>query len=268
MQQSETQLIYWSPSRVRFNLTLILAAAVILFGLYQLFFTNPGGGDDAPAEGTAPANGEAAADQQSGGRSSNGSWLLIIVGLGVGGYSWLTGPRQYRVYSDALVIMYGMPRSRQIHFSQIREAVNDRGFMGDPLRVYTSNRRRIAIQVREPEEFHRYLQGALDEYWRAYPEHAPPPREEDEAGSGGSGSSSGSGEMARPADVVDSAATDPPDAPPFTPEADADAAAPDDDAPTRRTRRRSLRDDSGSSNGGSSDGGYDSNTDDSRPRFS
>ncbi len=270
MQQSETQLIYWSPSRVRFNLTLILAAAVILFGLYQYFFT--GGGDEVPAEGTAQtAEGETADSQQTRGRSNN-AWLLIIVGLGVGGYSWLTGPRQYRVYSDALVIMYGMPRSRQIHFSQIREAVNDRGFMGDPLRVYTSNRRRIAIQVREPEEFHRYLQGALDEYWRAYPEHAPPPREEDEAGSGGSGSSSGSGEMARPADVVESAAADPPDAPapPFTPEADADAAAPDDDAPTRRTRRRSLRDDSGSSsgNGGSSDGGYDSNTDDSRPRFS
>ena len=49
MQQPETTLIYWAPSRVRFNLTLILAAAVILFGLYQLF-TDARRGDDVPPE--------------------------------------------------------------------------------------------------------------------------------------------------------------------------------------------------------------------------
>ena len=35
MQQPETTLIYWAPSRVRFNLTLILAAVVIVLGLLQ-----------------------------------------------------------------------------------------------------------------------------------------------------------------------------------------------------------------------------------------
>jgi hypothetical protein len=258
MQQGETQVIYWAPSRVRFNLTLILAVAVILFGVYQLVFTG-GGGDGATnesqsatgSEQTQPAAGE---EQQSSGRSGGGgSWLLIVVGLGVGAYSWLTGPRQYRVYSDALVIMYGTPRSRQIHFSQLREVVNDRGFMGDPLRVYTSNRRRIPIQVREPEEFHRYLQSALDEFRRNFPEYAPQP----EDGEGESGQSASS------AQVVDSTTWEPPSE---TEDADASADQPDppysgpSSEPEGRPRRRSLRDD------GRNDG-YDSNADDARPPF-
>ena len=105
---------------------------------------------------------------------------MIVVGLGVGAYSWLTSPRQYRVYSDALIIMFGTPRRRTIHFSDIREVVSDRGFMGDPLRVYTMNRRRIPLQVREPEEMHRYLDSALADFRRAYPQYAPP--EEPESG--------------------------------------------------------------------------------------
>jgi hypothetical protein len=251
MQQPETQLVYWAPSRVRFNLTLILAVAVILFGLYQLV-TDLRAGDPPPVETPAPAQtpgGQAEQPEQSEQprRSGGGAYLLIIVGLGVGGYSWLTGPRQYRVYSDALVIMFGTPRSRQLHFSQIREVVSDRGFMGDPLRVYTSNRRRIAIQVRDPETFQQYLQSALDEFRRAHPEFAPPPMEDDAAGSG---------EASASADVVDSTAAEPAD-PPFTADETEDSGSSGGDRPSRSSRRRSLRDED-----------YDSNRDDSKPRFS
>ena len=248
MQQPETQLVYWAPSRVRFNLTLILAGAVILFGLYQLVM-DLRAGDPPPVETPAAGQttgGEAEQSEQPR-RSGGGSYLLIIVGLGVGGYSWLTGPRQYRIYSDALVIMFGTPRSRQLHFSQIRDVVNDRGFMGDPLRVYTINRRRIAIQVRDPETFQQYLQSALDEFRRAHPEFAPPPTEDDAAGSG---------EASASADVVDSTAAEPAD-PPFTADETENSESPDDDRPSRGSRRRSLRDE-----------GYDSNRDDSKPRFS
>jgi hypothetical protein len=266
MQQAETQLIYWTPSRVRFNLTLILALAVILFGIYQLI-SGARSGDDPPVDNSAQVqSGEGETAEEGGGagrgRGSGGSWLLIIVGLGVGGYSWLTSPRQYRVYSDALVIMYGTPRSRQIHFSQIREVVNDRGFMGDPLRVYTVANRRIPLQVREPEELQRALQTTLDEFRRAYPQYAPPAREEDAPDDGPANI---------PADVVESTADEPA---PFdresagaetgevestetgsteTESTDAETGR----RPERRSRRRSLRDD-----------GYDSNQDDSRPRFS
>jgi hypothetical protein len=251
MQQAETQLIHWAPSRVRFNLTLILAAAVILFGIASMIGINPlsnRGGPTAADEAQQgqPEGTEGQQSQQTGG-GDRSALLLIIVGIGVGAYSWLTSPRQYRIYSDALVIMFGTPRSRQLHFSQIRDVVNDRGFMGDPLRVYTSNRRRIAIQVRDPETFQQYLQSALDEFRRAHPEFAPPPMEDDAAGSG---------EASASADVVDSTAAEPAD-PPFTADETENSGSSDGDSPGRGSRRRSLRDE-----------GYDSNPDDSKPRFS
>ena len=233
MQQPETTLIYWAPSRVRFNLTLILAAVVVALGLLQSFGIDPIGtvcnpqprGETAQTAEGAPTEGTETNTSSGGGAA----WLLIVVGLGVGAYSWLTSPRQYRVYSDALIIMFGMPRQRTIHFSDIREVVLDRGFMGDPLRVYTVNRRRIPLQVREPEEMHRYLDGAVKDFWRDNPQYAPQPDEDGE----GSGAP----------DVVESTATndsEPADEP--RTETATDAA---EDAPERspRSRRRSLRDD-------------------------
>ncbi len=252
MQQAETQLRYWAPSRVRFNLTLILAAAVILFGVYQLI-AEARSGDPPPAATGQVQEGQPGADGEvkQSGRRGGGSWLLIVVGIGVGAYSWLTSPRQYRVYSDALVIMFGTPRNRSIHFSQIQEAVNDRGFMGDPLRVYTINRRRIAIQVRDPEEFHAHLESAMAEFRRAYPQFAPPPRENDDGEAD---------QTEAPFDTVDSSAaeTEIVDSQPADAEGGDDGGT--DDANSGRSRgsqRRSLRDD-----------GYDSNREDERPRFS
>ncbi len=238
MQQPETTLIYWAPSRVRFNLTLILAAAVILFGLYQLFM-DARSGDDVPAETAAQVEsqgeGETPASSRGGG---SGAWLLILVGLGVGAYSWLTSPRQYRVYSDALIIMMGTPRRRTIHFSDIREVALDRGFMGDPLRVYTVNRRRIPLQVREPEEMHRYLDSALADFRRANPQYAPPPEP-------------ASDEPPPDGDVMDATAAESGGSPGTVSEttsgetADAPVSPPPGPAPDRspRSRRRSLRDD-------------------------
>ena len=234
MQQPETTLIYWAPSRVRFNLTLILAAVVIVLGLLQAAGFDPLAAACSPrtgSESSATSEGNQGEGSAPATESTNrgSAWLLVIVGLGVGAYSWLTSPRQYRVYSDALIIMFGMPRRRTIHFSDIREVVLDRGFMGDPLRVYTVNRRRIPLQVREPEEMHRYLDGAVKDFWRANPQYAPQPDEEGE----GDGAT----------DVVESTATndsEPADEPRAeTTRSDAE------DAPERspRSRRRSLRDD-------------------------
>jgi len=249
MQQPETTLIYWAPSRVRFNLTLILALVVIVLGLLQAAGFDPLAAacsprtsgetadqtDGAQAEGSSPAN-------ETTNRGS--AWLLVIVGLGVGAYSWLTSPRQYRVYSDALIIMFGTPRRRMIHFSDIREVVIDRGFMGDPLRVYTTNRRRVPLQVREPEEMHRYLDGAVKDFWRDNPQYAPQPDEE------------GEGDGAP--DVVESTVSDDtgPDVEPQTDQT-SDSTAEDSSERSPRSRRRSLRDDT-------QDGGEE----ESPPRFS
>ena len=251
MQQPETTLIYWAPSRVRFNLTLILAAAVILFGLYQMF-TDMRSGDDVPAETAAQTQaqggeGETPASSQG---SGSGAWLLIVVGLGVGAYSWLTSPRQYRVYSDALIIMFGTPRRRTIHFSDIREVVSDRGFMGDPLRVYTVNRKRIPLQVREPEEMQRYLDSALADFRRANPQYAPPPEPDGEEmpTDVGSVDSNVANDAAPVETISEPVASDVPEAEP--------APAPEPErepAPERspRSRRRSLRDEDSTDSGGS-----------------
>ena len=261
MQQPETTLIYWAPSRVRFNLTLILAAVVVALGLIQA------AGYDPISAVCSPPQSSQTADQSDGGQAAGGeasppaqtsrgsAFLLIIVGLGVGAYSWLTSPRQYRVYSDALVIMFGMPRRRTIHFSDVREVVLDRGFMGDPLRVYTTNRRRVPLQVREPEEMHRYLDSATKDFWRDNPQYAPPPSED--------------GDDDRAADVVDSTAADGDAGEPSAQSADSG------EAPQRspRSRRRSLRDDdetdaaeSGDGDGSSGGGSGETDTPQRSPR--
>ncbi len=252
MQQPDTTLIYWAPSRVRFNLTLILAVAVVALGVLQYIGFDPlsavcnprpASESAAPADGSAPAAEGGESSTQSTNRNS--ALLLVLVGLGVGAYSWLTSPRQYRVYSDALIIMFGTPRQRTIHFSDIREVVLDRGFMGDPLRVYTVNRRRVPLQVREPEELHRYLDQAVKDFWRDNPQYAPPPSEDGEDGD------------AAP-DVIESTVTDTSE-PQAEPQAETGADDATQDPPRRnpRSRRRSLRDDT-----------YDTDDDEAPPRFS
>lgn len=253
MQQSETQLIYWAPSRVRFNITLILAAVVTLLGVLQFVGIDPISALCSPARQAAPTTPDGqtppGAETPATPNRSGNAWLLIVVGLGVGAYSWLTSPRQYRVYPDALVIMFGTPRRRTIHFSDIREVANDRGFMGDPLRVYTMNRRRIPLQVPDPDPMHQALQSALAEFRRIYPQYAPPPAEEPEG-------------APTPPEAADATATGaaPETAPPPASESPGDSATPDAAPPpprNRSSRRRSLRDDT-----------YDGESADSRPRFS
>ena len=274
-QQDGNTLIYWAPSRVRFNLTLILAGAVILFGLYQMFFAGSFGRGDAPPDATQQQEQVSGDGENQSSRGGNfNSMLLIVVGLGVGAYSWLTSPRQYRVYGDALMIMFGTPRRRTIHFRDIREVVNDRGPMGDPLRVYTNNRRRIPIQVREPEEMHRYLDQALADFRRDNPQYAPPPPPEpegetpadtDDAGPAtGSGNDAGAG---RPESSPQTAGEPPPRNRPARRRSlreDGDDSPTDDSGndaspPPRSSRRRSLRGDNDGDSGGSGD--------DSRPPF-
>lgn len=254
MQQSETQLIYWAPSRIRFNLTLILAAVVIALGVLQMVGLDPVSAICGAPSAAAPETPSAAPSAEGAApvptRGSGNAWLLIIVGLGVGAYSWLTSPRQYRVYPDALVIMYGMPRNRRLHFSQIREVANDRNFMGDPLRVYTSNRRRIPIQVHEPDAFYDYLEPALNDFRRRNPEYMPPPEPQTPASA-----------PSEPvdADIVDAPAADTAPPPSDTPRAAADDAPPrTNDSGRSRRRRRSLRGDDGDSG----------NAGDTPPRFS
>lgn len=140
-QQSE--LIYWDKHRIPINLTILFSLGVAIFGVFQ----------QAP--------------------------LLIIAGIAVGLYSWLTNPRQYRIYRDSLVIIYGTPRTRTIHFSNISHLEMRQLATPDRLRVWPIQGRRVVLMAHDPEAFHDQLQKALDDFRRLHPELAPSGPDED-----------------------------------------------------------------------------------------
>jgi hypothetical protein len=141
MQESPRQLVYSDRHRIPVNLTLIFSLAVAGFGLYT-YLRNQGG------------------------------WLLIFAGLGVGAYSWFTNPRQYDIYRDSLVIVYGAPRKRVIPFSNISHLEMRTLATPDRLRAWLTSGRRVVLMARDPEAFHDHLQKALDDFHRAHPELA------------------------------------------------------------------------------------------------
>ncbi len=138
MEQPQNQPIYWDKHRIPVNLTVIFALFVAAFGLYNLL-------------------------QGAGG-------LLLAAGLGVGAYSWFTNPRQYWIYPDALVIVYGRPRSRVISFTNLSHLEMRGQSAPDRLRAALHRGRNLVLMVRDPEAFNEQLQKALDNYRGLHPE--------------------------------------------------------------------------------------------------
>ena len=102
-----------------------------------------------------------------------GNPLLLIAGLGVAGFSWLTTPARYTLFSDRLVIAYGMPRIRHIHFQDIDKVDPLKLPIGTRLRVGLRSRRPILIQPRDPDEFQSKLEGALESYRGSHSQERP-----------------------------------------------------------------------------------------------
>jgi hypothetical protein len=142
MQEPQNQLIHSDRHRIPVNLTLLFSLAVAAFGLYTYI------------------------------RNGDGL-LLIFAGLGVGAYSWFTNPRQYDIYEDSLVVVYGAPRKRVIPFSNISHLEMRTLATPDRLRAWLTSGRRVVLMARNPEAFHDHLQKALDDFHRAHPELAP-----------------------------------------------------------------------------------------------
>ena len=138
VEQSSNQPIHWDTHRGSLNFTLILSVAVVVLGVWNFVQT--------------------------------GEWILIIVGVGVGAFTWLTNPRQYWIYPDALIIVYGRPRTRTISFNQVSHVELLSLPIGDRLRVTLVNGRRVMVQPRESETFQDRLEGALRSFhgseWR------------------------------------------------------------------------------------------------------
>ena len=143
MQQARTEPLYWAKDRVPFNLTLVLALGIAVWGAGATFGLWDMGGNPQ---------------------------IIFILGLAVAAYTWLFTPRAYLVYEDSLCVAYGRPRVKVMHFSSI--AVVEMGSMAtlDQLRVRPVKGRRQSIRVRDPETFFDELESALNAYRDAHPE--------------------------------------------------------------------------------------------------
>ena len=128
--ETQSQPIHWDRHRTTFNLTLIFALVVIVLGVIQ-------GGQGI---------------------------LLVVLGIGFAVYSWLTTPREYLIYQDALVIRYGMPRVKPIPFAEISNLESLALPMGERLRVRLASGRRIMLMAKDPETFRDRLDEALNRY--------------------------------------------------------------------------------------------------------
>lgn len=127
MATSQEQPIYSDNHRGSFNLTLIFALVVAFIGVF-------------------------------------GNFPLLIIGLAVAAYSWFTSPKQYLIYRDALVFVYGRPRVKAIPFSEISQLETIALPTGERLRVLMVNGRRMMAQPRDPDTFKARLDEALSNY--------------------------------------------------------------------------------------------------------
>ena len=128
MQETQQEPLHWDSHRTNLNLTLIFSLVVAVIGLYP---------------------------------SPN---YLFVIGIGVAIYSWLTTPRRYRIYRDALVINYGSPRVKAYPFQEIANVERLTLPIGDRLRVRMANGRRLMVLAKDSETFQAKLEDALDTF--------------------------------------------------------------------------------------------------------
>ena len=128
MAQQQENPIYWDQHATKWNLTLIFSLVVAVLGIVMM---QP---------------------------------LLIILGLGMTGYSWLTTPRQFLLYRDSLVIVYGIPRTRVISYAEISHIELLALPLGERLRVRLVSGGRVMLMMRDPGAFRGHLEDALSRY--------------------------------------------------------------------------------------------------------
>ncbi len=127
-EQQETP-IYWDQHATKWNLTLIFSLVVIVLGFIM-----------------------------------SGGYLLVILGVVMGAYSWLTTPRQFLLYRDSMVIVYGMPRTRVVSFAEISHVELLALPFGERLRIRMISGSRMMLMMRDPGAFRAHLEDALAQY--------------------------------------------------------------------------------------------------------
>jgi hypothetical protein len=128
MQQSQEQPLHWDEHRTKFNLTIVFALIVAVIGVV------------------------------------GANYFIFIMGIGVVIYSWLTNAKQYLIYRDALVIIYGRPRIKSYPFQEISHLETLALPMGERLRVRMINGSRVTLMTKDSETFRIKLDQALDAF--------------------------------------------------------------------------------------------------------
>lgn len=136
MQQDkpETQPLYWDNHRASINLTLILSLFVGVVGFLR------------------------------------GQQEFAVLGLTFAAYTWLTSPKRYMIFENALVIEYGRPRVKVIDFSNISHVETLSLGIGERLRVVLVKGRRTMVMPKNLETFKERLDEALERYQSQYPQ--------------------------------------------------------------------------------------------------
>ena len=129
MAQERENPIYWDQNATKWNLTLIFSLVVVVLGFIM-------------------ANG----------------YLLVILGVVMAAYSWLTTPRQFLLYRDSMVVVYGMPRTRVISLAEISHVELLALPFGERLRVRMMSGSRMMLMMRDPGAFRAHLEDALAQY--------------------------------------------------------------------------------------------------------
>ena len=136
MDQPENQPLHWDRPRASFSIGLMIGLAGILVGFIIMV--------------------------------SGGQPVIFIVGLALTGFNWFTNAKQYLIYTDTLVIVYGRPRVKAFPFSEISHLVMLELPIGPRLRVHLVNGRRIVITVQNVEDFRDRLDEALEKFNGTY----------------------------------------------------------------------------------------------------
>ena len=124
MDQTQEEPLHWDNHRTNLNLTFIFALVVAVIGVL-------------------------------------GQPVLFVIGIGVAIYSWLTNPKQYLIYRDSLVIIYGRPRIKSYPFQEMAHLELLTLPIGDRLRVRMANGRRLMLLTKDTETFRAKLDEAL-----------------------------------------------------------------------------------------------------------
>ena len=99
---------------------------------------------------------------------ATGATFLLLLGLAGAGLNYFTTAKQYLIYQNVLVVVYGRPRVKVIPFSDISHLEMLVMPMGNRLRVRMVSGKRMIVTVQDVDEFRDRLDDALEKYNETY----------------------------------------------------------------------------------------------------